>query len=290
LNDREDPKVTEPTTARFGLDKLPYAQRDARLTDLLDLTGVRVAVTGGGGPNLGQAIVHRFAGSGASVAVVDRDMALAAGVAEQAAQRWKTRTEPFAADLTKADDCRRVVADIVAAFGGIDVWVNNVGGGAGRFSAMTTADIDRIVGTTLMSTLYATSAVLPTLLDRGSGLIINISSEGAVMSDPNIGLYAACKSAIDGFTRNLAADVGPRGVRVVAVRPGMMLGETLVSSLNHPEQHPDRVASMSRAIERVTVGRACLPEEVANMVVFLATPAGAHVHGTAVSVGGGMSA
>jgi len=242
--------------SRFGIDKLPYSQRELRVADLLDLTGVRVAVTGGGGPNLGQAIVHRFAGAGADVAVIDRDATLAASVADQAAQQWNVRARPFVADLTDAQDCRRVVGDVVETFGGIDVLVNNVGGGAGRFSTMTPADIDRIVATTLMSTLYTTSAFLPTFLERGQGVIINISSEGALMADPSIGLYNACKSAIDGFTRNLAADVGPQGVRVVAVRPGMMLGPTLVSWLEHPDERPDSVAAMLQAIERVSVGRA----------------------------------
>lgn len=276
--------------ARFGLEKLPYWQREQRVQDLLDLTGVRVAVTGGGGANLGQAIVHRFAGSGADVAVIDRDGPLAGGVAEAAAARWGARVRPFTADLTRPAECRRVVDEVCAEFGEIDVWVNNVGGGAGGFAAMTVDDIDRVVGTTFLCMLYSTNAVLPGMLERGRGTIVNISSEGSLMANPHITLYNACKAGVDGFTRNLASEVGPRGVRVVGVRPGMMMGESLVASLQDPECYADRLASMSDAIDRVTVGRACLPEEVANMVVFLVSPAGEHVHGTSVSVGGGMSA
>lgn len=273
----------------FGLERLPVEQKDRRLTDLMDLTGLRVAVTGGGGPNLGQAIVHRFAGVGAEVAVIDRDHGLADAVAAAAEQRWQTRAVGFAADLTNADDCDRVVAAVRDTLGDIDVWVNNVGGGAGSFAAMTSGDIDRVVGTTLMSTLYATSAILPSMLTRGSGVIVNVSSEGSTMASPSITLYNSCKSAIDGFTRNLAAEVGRRGVRVVAVRPGMMLGDGLVGYLDDADNHREALAAMSQAFERVSIGRGCLPEEVANMIVFLASPAGAHVHGTAVSVGGGMS-
>jgi 3-oxoacyl-[acyl-carrier protein] reductase len=274
---------------RFGLEKLPYWQVDRRVSDLLDFTGVRVGVTGGGGPNLGQAIVHRFAGVGAEVAVIDRDAESANAVARAAAERWGTKAAGFTADLANPEGCREVVDEVTETLGPVDVWVNNVGGGAGRFTTMSAADIQHTVATTLMSTLYATSAVLPGMLDRGRGVIVNISSEGSTMAVPEITLYNACKSAIDGFTRNLAEEVGTRGVRVVGVRPGMMLGKTLVSWIQDPTANPNGLDSMARTIERVSVGRACLPEEVANMVVFLASAAGAHVHGTSVSVGGGMS-
>lgn len=285
--------MTQPDYAerrnRFGLDDLPYWQQERRVQELLNLDGLRVAVTGGGGANLGQALVHRFAGAGADVAVIDRDGPLAEGVAEAAATRWGSRTRSYTADLSRPDECQRVVAKVHADFGDIDVWVNNVGGGAGGFASMSVDDIDRVVGATFMSMLYCANAVLPGMLERGRGTIINISSEGSLMANPHITLYNACKAGVDGFTRNLAAEVGPSGIRVVGVRPGMMLGEPLVASLRDPEHYAARIASMSNAVDRISVGRACLPEEVANMVVFLASPAGAYVHGTSVSVGGGMS-
>lgn len=273
----------------FGIDRLPYWQQERRVSELLDLHGLRIGVTGGGGPNLGQAIVHRLAGAGAEIAVIDRDRQQATDVADTAAARWGTRVSPFTADLSRSVECHRVIDEITTEFGEIDVWVNNVGGGAGRFASMTANDIDRIVGTTFMSMLYSTNAVLPGMIERGRGTIVNISSEGGLMANPHITLYNACKSGVDGFTRNLAAEVGPQGIRVVGVRPGIMLGGPLLESLRDPQRYEDRVASMSDAVERITVGRACLPEEVANMVVFLVSPAGAHVHGTSVSVGGGMS-
>jgi 3-oxoacyl-[acyl-carrier protein] reductase len=127
------------------------------------------------------------------------------------------------------------------------------------------------------------------MLARGKGVIINVSSEGSIVVNPTITLYSSCKSAVDGFTRNLAEEVGRRGVRVVGVRPGMMLGDGLLGFIKDPENHRDGLAAMSHSMQRVSIGRACLPEEVANMIVFLASPAGAYVHGTSVSVGGGMS-
>jgi 3-oxoacyl-[acyl-carrier protein] reductase len=281
--------MNDDLKATFGLERLPMEQKDRRVSDLLDLSGVHVAVTGGAGPNLGQAIVHRFAGVGAHVAVIDREKVAAQAVANEAAERWGTRTIGLAADVTDPESCARVVAETRATFGEIDVWVNNVGGGAGGFAAMTPDDIRRIVGTTLMSTLFGTYAVLPSMLARQQGVIVNVSSEGALMATPSISLYSSLKAAIDAFTANLAQEVGRRGIRVVAVRPGMMLGDGLLGFLDDPDNHRDAIAAMSKTFERVSVGRACLPEEVANVIVFLASEAGAYVHGTAVSVGGGMS-
>src|SRR5579859_7217626 len=88
--------MSEKLLAELGVDRLPHHQKDKRVTELMDLTGKVAAVTAGGGPSLGQAIVHRLAGLGASVAVLDRNEAAARSVAEAAAQRWGTSTLPLA--------------------------------------------------------------------------------------------------------------------------------------------------------------------------------------------------
>ena len=275
--------------ARFGVDRLPYAQRTARVRDLVDLTGLRAVVTGGGGPNLGQAIVHRLAGAGAHVVVADIDGDAAEAVARDAAGRWSATTWAVAGSTTDWGGAHALIAEARQRLGGIDLLVNNVGGGAGPFATMAREQIERVVATTFLSTLYCSRAVLDEMLAAGSGCIVNISSEGAEMASPSISLYNSCKAGVNGFTRNLAAEVGPRGVRVVGVAPGMMLGDGLVASLRNPAGAEARIAAMEHTLERISVGRGCLPEEVANMVVFLASEAGAHVHGTTVSVGGGMS-
>jgi 3-oxoacyl-[acyl-carrier protein] reductase len=275
--------------ARFGVDRLPVSQIHQRVSDLVGLTGVRALVTGGGGKNLGQAIVHRLAGAGAQVVVADLDGESAISVAEDAADRWTARTFAVSGDTTDWDGAHAVVGETCRLLGGIDLLVNNVGGGAGEFATMDRARIQQVIATTLLSTLYATRAALDVMLPAGRGCIVNISSEGSRMTGPNISLYNSLKAGVNGFTRNLAAEVGPKGVRVVGVAPGMMLGEGLVETLRHPEGFESRLASMEESLTRISVGRCCLPEEVANMVVFLASDAGAHVHGTTISVGGGMS-
>lgn len=279
----------EARLARFGVDRLPYEQVGQRVGQLVELTGVRALVTGGGGKNLGQAIVHRLAGAGAQVVVSDLDAATAERVAEDAAARWSATTHAISGDSTTWEGAHATVEDATRLLGGLDVLVNNVGGGAGSFATMTRERIEQVIATTLLSTLYASRAALDVMLPAARGCIVNISSEGSMMASAHISLYNSLKAGVNGFTRNLAAEVGPQGVRVVGVAPGMMMGDSLVESLRNPEGFEARIASMEETLRRISVGRTCLPEEVANMVVFLASPAGAHVHGTTVSVGGGMS-
>lgn len=274
---------------RFGVDRLPFEQAQQRVRDLVDLTGVRALVTGGGGRNLGQAIVHRLAGAGARVVVADIDGDTAGRVAADAADRWDAQTFPITGDTTDWDGAHTVVAEAARSLGGLDLLVNNVGGGAGGFSTMDRGQIERVIATTLLSTLYTSRAALDVMLPAGQGCIVNISSEGSRMASGHISLYNSLKAGVNGFTRNLAAEVGRRGVRVVGVAPGMMLGEALVDTLRHPDGFESRLASMEESLNRISAGRCCMPEEVANMVVFVASAAGAHVHGTTISVGGGMS-
>lgn len=279
----------EARLSRFGVDRLPYEQVDRRVSDLVDLTGVRALVTGGGGKNLGQAIVHRLAGAGADVVVADLDGASAERVATDAAERWSATTHAISGDTTSWDGAHAAVAESVNLLGGLDLLVNNVGGGAGEFATMSRERIEQIIATTLLSTLYTSRAALDVMLPAQRGCIVNISSEGSRMASAHISLYNSLKAGVNGFTKNLAAEVGRQGIRVVGVAPGMMLGDSLVETLRNPVGFESRVASMEESLKRISVGRCCLPEEVANMVVFVASPAGSHVHGTTIAVGGGMS-
>ncbi|HXY91134.1 MAG TPA: SDR family oxidoreductase [Acidimicrobiia bacterium] len=281
----------EDILADLRADLLPHHVERRRVTDLMDLTGTRAVVTGGGGPGLGQAVAHRLAGLGATLVVVDLDAAAAEGVAGEVATRWGTRAIPVVADVTDWDDVHRTVSQAAERLGGIDVWVNNVGGGGrpGAYASTTKEAIDDTVATTLLGTMYCTRAVLDVMVPQRSGRIINISSEGGKIGMRNLAVYNACKSAIIGFTRNLAHELPDHGITIVAVCPGIMLGENLVKFFRSADD-VERVATQTRAgFELVTIGRCSLPEEVANVVAFLASEAGAYLHGTAVSVGGGMS-
>jgi NAD(P)-dependent dehydrogenase (short-subunit alcohol dehydrogenase family) len=291
-----DPGIVE----RFGFDRLPFDRPATATADLLRLDGQRAIVTGGGGAGLGAAICHRLAEQGADVAVLDVSEEEAAASAEAVAARWGVRTQPLVADVGDPDQTRAAVARVVDRWGGVDVLVNNAGGSgsiglggrkvtlADEFEPMDIEDLVSIVRVNLLGVLLMSKAALGPMLAAGRGRIVNISSEGGKTSVDGLVVYNACKSGVIGFTRNLAREVGRRGVSVACVCPGIMVTDRTLNALGGPDA-PARAASIGNGFSRVTIGRCSLPDEVASMVAFIASPAGAYVHGTAVSVGGGMS-
>ena len=281
--------MTQKLLDELGVDRLPQHIRSKRVTELMNLDGKVAAVTAGGGPSLGQAIVHALAGLGARVAVIDRDLPAAQKVAADAARRWAVETIPIGADVTNWDDVERAVATVADRFGRIDIWVNNVGGIArmAPFTQLTRDEIDFDVALNLKGALYCARNVLNVMLRQKSGRIINVSSEGGKTRNRGISVYNSCKSGIIGFTRNLAHELKGSGVSTVCVCPGIMLTDDIIRGLAAlPEENEHATAE---SIKHSTIGRASLPEEVATMIAFLATEAGQYVEATAVSVGGGLT-
>ena len=271
-------------------DRLPSHVKTKRVTELMDLRGRKAVVTGAGGPGLGQACAHRLAGLGAAVAVVDLSEEGATRVAADVRARWGVAAVPVQGNVFLWDDARRIVAESREKLGGVDILVNNVGGGpAGPFAEQTKDEIDLAVQMTLVGTLYCTRAVLDVMIPQRSGRIINVSSEGGRIGMKNLVVYNACKSAVIGFTRNLAHEVAEHGITVLGVCPGIMLHDTLKAILRDPDAYPGAVASMLDGFARVPLGRPSEPEEVANMVAFLASDAASYMCGVSVSMGGGMA-
>jgi 3-oxoacyl-[acyl-carrier protein] reductase len=124
------------------------------------------------------------------------------------------------------------------------------------------------------------------MLPQHKGRIISIASEAAKIGMAGNVVYSASKAAVMAFTRNLAHEIGPEGVSIVAVCPGLMINERL---LNLWASDATVGRALDDSLNRSTIGRAAIPDEIASMVAFLASDAGAYVHGTAVSVGGGLS-
>jgi 3-oxoacyl-[acyl-carrier protein] reductase len=276
---------------RFALDRLPFAQADSSPAGLLDLSGTRALVTGGGGGDLGQACVHRLAALGAQVAVLDVDVDAAKAVAAAASQRWGATAFPVRGDVTDWDDIHAAVASAADRMGGLDVLVNNAGGALrlhGPFTEQAPDAIQRTIALNFTGVIFATRAALSPMLAAGHGRVINIASEGGKMSLEGIAVYNACKSAVIGLTRNLARDLAGTGVSPVAVCPGVMVGPHALERMRGGSTEASR-AALAQSFSRLTAGRFSLPEEVANLVAFLASPAGEYIHAPAVSVGGGLS-
>lgn len=275
---------------RLALDSLPDLT-GRRVGELADLTGRVAAVTGGGGRILGGPTVDRLASQGATVAVIDHNEKAAQRSAEEARIRWGVEARPFIGDVSNWEDCHRLVSEISSAFGRLDVWVNNVGGAGyhGKFIEMDEPEIRKVLERNLVSATYCCHAAARRMVDQGSGRIINVASEGGKIALDNIVFYNACKSAVIGLTRNLARELRGQGVRVVAVCPGIMAGPDAVRSMRELDDSGSRAQTLLQSISRTSMTRASVPEEVANVIAFLASDAATYINGTAVSVGGGLA-
>jgi 3-oxoacyl-[acyl-carrier protein] reductase len=277
-------------------ERIPLGSIDKRVTELLDLTGKRVVVTGGAGLNLGQACVNRLAGLGADVAVVDlsADDAVgsghqrwaappdAEGVARAAADKWQAKVIAVHGDVMSWDGVQSVMRECAERLGGIDILVNNAADTAnGEFADLSHADIDRSVRGTLVGPLYCSRVALDFMIPQGGGCIINIGSEAGLSAMPGLTIYGSLKAGLAAFTEFLGKEVAKHGVRVLGVNAGSMWGP------NRPL--PTDVAGTLYPRGRTAIQRYELPEEVANMVAFLASDAASCMAGTMVNMGGGMS-
>jgi 3-oxoacyl-[acyl-carrier protein] reductase len=291
--------VPEDVVERYHLDRIPFGRPATTTADLLRMDGVRAIVTGGGGRGLGDATCHRLAEQGARVAVFDIAADAAAATAGRLSERWGVEALPVVCDVGDARSIAAAVEQVVATFGGIDLLVNNAGGsgsigGAGQkvsqhgsFAALEVDDIDTVVRVNLLGVYLMTRAVLQPMIAGGRGRIVNVASEGGKVGMPGLAVYSSCKAAVIAFTRNLAHEVGPLGVSPVAVCPGIMVSDRTLRTLSSASSAG--ADALQEGFRRVTIGRCSVPDEVASVIAFLAAPAGAYVHGTAVSVGGGMA-
>ena len=282
----ESSEPSERARQILGIDRLPHGIESKRLTELVDLKGKRAVVTGAGGVGLGQAIAHRLASQGAVVVATDIDEGGLERVAQDIEARWGTSCVTICGDVTSWDDAHRIVRESVGALGGIDIWINNVGYQIpGEFWELTKDEIDTTINAALVGTLYCTRAILEIMIPQRSGNIINITSEAAKTNFPHVATYKAAKAGVIGFTHAIATDVGRFGIRVNAVSPGNM-----VNPASRMIFDPDYAEILDHTMNGVSIGRAALPEEVANVVAFLASDASSYVHGAVWSVSGGQSA
>lgn len=248
---------------------------------LLDFTG-RVVLVTGAGSGFGRVIARRFADAGARVAVHYRGSIDGAENVVRAIGLAGGEARAFAADLTREGEAERLVGEVVTAFERLDVLVNNAGSYplAGLLQ-MTSAQWDEVLAANLGGALSCLQAAGRRMAAAGGGAIVNITSIQAFRPAAALAHYSAAKAGLEMLTRSAAVELGPAGVRVNAVAPGLIWREGLETAW------PEGVARYRAA---APLGRLGQPEDVADACLFLASPAARFVTGTTLVVDGGVLA
>jgi NAD(P)-dependent dehydrogenase (short-subunit alcohol dehydrogenase family) len=244
----------------------------------------KVAVITGSGRGIGRGIARRFAQEGARVVVNDRDAEVVARTAREIRQAGGTCLE-VTADVSVESEVTRMLDATLHAYGTLDILVNNAQmfvekGESGAFLTMTSAGWDAYIRANMGILFYCTHQAARIMARRKvRGSIINISSNGANRVHRNLIAYDSVKGAIDTFTRAVAVDLAPWGIRVNALRPGMIAVDYW-DGLSKEEQ--------ARRIAAIPIGREGRPADIAWAAVFLAADDAGFVTGQNFEVDGGM--
>ncbi|HAR98194.1 MAG TPA: hypothetical protein DCS11_04725 [Syntrophus sp. (in: bacteria)] len=245
------------------------------------LAGVRALVTGAGG-GIGRAIAVRLAAGGCRVAVAD---IRTDGNEQTAALIRQAGGEALAltVDMARRADIDRMVAETVAAWGGLDCLVNNAGiGAAGFIEQVADEDIERAYAVNLVGVLKATRAAAPHLKQSGRGRIVNIASVEGIRGSGLLPVYSSTKAGVIGLTRANAIELARFGVTVNALCPGPIQTDMLAPLIADPKYR-------EKTIRGIPMRRLGVPEDVAGVVAFLASDEASFITGNTIVIDGGMT-
>jgi 3-oxoacyl-[acyl-carrier protein] reductase len=248
----------------------------------------RVVIVTGGAAGIGAATVRKFASSGARVAVWDVDTAKGEALVTELASAGGQAVFRKV-DVTTAESVDAAVKDVVASWGRVDVLVNNAGivrdaqlvkvKDGEVVATMTDAQFDAVVGVNQKGVFLCSRAVAPLMIRQKSGVILNASSVVGLYGNFGQTNYVGTKFAVVGMTKVWARELGKYGIRVNAVAPGFIATEIL-------KDMPDKI--IQAMVGRTPLGRMGQPEDIANAYFWLASDDASFVHGTCLSVDGGV--
>jgi 3-oxoacyl-[acyl-carrier protein] reductase len=240
----------------------------------------KVAVVTGAGRGIGESIARRLAGEGAAIAVCDVMLDNAQQVVTDLAKSG-TKASAYAVNVTDSKQVKEVCDKIVADFGRVDILVNNAGiTRDGLLLRMSDEDWDAVLGVNLKGAFLFTRTIGRTMLQQRSGAIVNIASIVGVVGNAGQANYSASKAGLIGFTKTVAKELASRGIRANAVAPGFI--QTPMTDKLSPE-------ARKMQTDYIALKRLGLPEDVANVVLFLASDLSSYVTGQVICVDGGLA-
>jgi 3-oxoacyl-[acyl-carrier protein] reductase len=248
-----------------------------------DFSG-RVVLVTGSSKGIGFATARRFAQRGATVVVNSRDTERAAAAAGELSAAGYA-AHGVTADLRAADGPQRLIDGALAACGTIDVLVNNAGGpSVAPAETLATADWRSVLELNLTAPFLCAQLAGRVMLARGSGVIVNVSSIFSSVAMPLRTAYVVSKHGLDGLTKSLGVEWGPRGVRVVSVNPAYTATEFVERTM------AAGAFSEADVVRRTPLRRLATPDDVADAIVYLASDAASYVNATQLDVDGGWNA
>lgn len=249
----------------------------------------KVAVITGAASGIGRACALALARDGARVAIADRD-ANATHMVVEGIKSWGGQAIGIIANVSQESDAARIAAETVSAWDGIDILVNNAAVQARGTVESTPLDRwNETIAINLTSVYLVSRFIVPEMRRRGGGSIINIAAIQGLVTEPNLSAYTASKGGVLALTRTMALDYASEGIRVNSICPGVINTPLLRESLRlsghaNPDEH---LPALARA---QPIGRLGSPEEVAELVLFLASSHASFITGSTYTVDGGAAA
>jgi NAD(P)-dependent dehydrogenase (short-subunit alcohol dehydrogenase family) len=253
---------------------------------MFNLTG-KIALITGAGSGIGRAMAEAFAQAGAYVFVTDVKEEGGGSVVQEIKSAGR-QAEFVRLDVTSEADCRRAEDHAIASQGRLDVLVNNAGiGCVGTMLETSGADLDRLYAVNVRGMFNLTKAVLPSMIERKNGVIINMASIGGVVGIRDRLAYCTTKFAVVGLTKSMALDHSHQGIRINCICPARVDTPFVKARL---AEYPDPEAAYREMSSTQLTGRMVRPDEVAGAAVYLASDEAASITGSAFMIDAGWSA
>ena len=239
----------------------------------------KVAVVTGGSRGIGRAVCEAFCKNGADVAFLDAgSMEVAEETAAYLAQ-FGTKVKAYPCDISDFDKTTEVFKEILAEFGTVDILVNNAGITRDKLLlSMKPEEFTSVIDINLVGAYNTVKQVYPVMLKKRAGKIINVSSVAGVMGNPGQTNYAASKAGLIGFTKSIAKELGSRGICCNAIAPGFVRTPMTTA-----------FADKEEFVNAIPMKRFAEPEEIANLVLFLASDMANYITGEVIRIDGGMA-